>query len=618
MPGSTKQHARAARVALLLAACLVSIGARSQAQVWGSNTGPSGDAFTRMATDPTVPGLVYAWNGAQLRRSTDAGQSWQTPASSGLSNYGRILIDASRGGALFAAVPGQVLRSDDHAESWTLVGTVPSNGGLVGINGSTGVLFAADAPDFSADSLYRSADGGATWSLVQSFPIIYGSQDTASFIQFDPQTPGLGYVVTWFSYVWKTTDDGVTWKPTQTLTPTSGIGGRDTHFPTAFAIDPSDHALYVSTTTYFYRSTNGGRTWAKLSLGGPALAVDPSVSGSLYRGDGFTLWHSVDGGKRWIISALGLTGVPTAIAADQHTAGLVYVATEVSFNDTSSNGVFVQTCGNGHTDPGEVCDDGNTADGDGCSGRCRVERYLAADEQECVNADNVAGAAVAKAELADDLRCFKAGAAGSEPDPQACTAADANHKVERAQAKLAAKDAAVCASVAPPYAHTSPTVAGDAAATEARNLINDLFGSDLDTAQIKTATDAVGAACQKEVLIASQNLLKQYIASFVSCKKKRLAGKLWPTIGATADLEDCWDEPDTKSLSRASDRLNYAEAGACSGVNVTTAFPNGQANPIQGAYYQVRCRACRILNRMDGLNRDCDAFDDGDVGSCAN
>jgi cysteine-rich repeat protein len=286
--------------------------------------------------------------------------------------------------------------------------------------------------------------------------------------------------------------------------------------------------------------------------------------------------------------------------------------------DTSSNGVFVQTCGNGHTDAGELCDDGNTSDGDGCSGRCRVEQYLDADEQKCVNADNVAGAAVAKAELADDLRCFKAGAAGNEPDPQGCAAADANHKVERAQSKLTAKDTALCASVAPPFAHTSPSTASAAAANEARALITDLFGSNFDMAQIKTAVDPVGAACQKEVLIASQNLLKQYVASFLSCKKKRFAGKLWPTIGSAVDLEDCWDEPDTKSLSRASDRLNGAASGVCYPVNVNNAFPNGQANPIQGAYFQVRCRACRMFNRMDGLNRDCDAFDFGSVGSCAN
>jgi cysteine-rich repeat protein len=30
-------------------------------------------------------------------------------------------------------------------------------------------------------------------------------------------------------------------------------------------------------------------------------------------------------------------------------------------------------CGDGHLDEGEECDDGNTADGDGCSATCTYE-----------------------------------------------------------------------------------------------------------------------------------------------------------------------------------------------------------------------------------------------------
>ena len=35
-------------------------------------------------------------------------------------------------------------------------------------------------------------------------------------------------------------------------------------------------------------------------------------------------------------------------------------------------------CGNGVLDPGEACDDGNTASGDGCSATCTIESGLAA------------------------------------------------------------------------------------------------------------------------------------------------------------------------------------------------------------------------------------------------
>jgi len=34
-------------------------------------------------------------------------------------------------------------------------------------------------------------------------------------------------------------------------------------------------------------------------------------------------------------------------------------------------------CGNGTLDAGEQCDDGNTADGDGCSATCQLEGPIA-------------------------------------------------------------------------------------------------------------------------------------------------------------------------------------------------------------------------------------------------
>ncbi|HVM97902.1 MAG TPA: hypothetical protein VMT89_16020 [Candidatus Acidoferrales bacterium] len=581
-------------------------------QVWGRNNGPSGNSFPNLLTDPSAPGTVYGWNDTELRRSIDGGQTWQTPSSSGLGEYGRVVVDPTQSGVLLAVDSGHLFRSTDHGDSWTLVNAnLPL--GLVQFDAAGGFLFAGD----QNGDLFRSTDGGLSWTATQiEMPVVEGLQDTARFVRFDPQTAAVGYVLSYFRFVWRTTDGGLTWTPTQKLSLFGGINGNDIGLPTGFEVDSVNHALYVNTTYYFYRSINGGKKWTKSGSGGISLAIDPHTSSSLYRIDGDGLWRSIDGGKRWVLAQAGLTGVPIAVAFDQIAAAQAYVATQQDYTTTISNGVFVQVCGNGSLDAGESCDDGNFADGDGCSSRCRVEHYLDAGEQKCVDGDNVAGAAVAKAELADDLRCFKAGAAGNEPDPQACTAADANHKVQTAQSKLSAKDTAVCTSVAPSYAYTSPTTAGDAAANEARALITDLFGTNFDTAQIKTAADSVGAACQKEVLIASQNLFKQYITSFVSCKKKRLAGKLWPTIGSAADLEECWDEPDSNSLSRASDRLSNAAAGKCFGVNVNNAFPNGESDPIQRAYFQVRCRACLMFNHMDGLNRNCDAFDGGAAGSC--
>jgi cysteine-rich repeat protein len=39
----------------------------------------------------------------------------------------------------------------------------------------------------------------------------------------------------------------------------------------------------------------------------------------------------------------------------------------------SSTAAVASVCGDGIVDPPETCDDGNVADGDGCSAECRTE-----------------------------------------------------------------------------------------------------------------------------------------------------------------------------------------------------------------------------------------------------
>jgi len=53
-------------------------------------------------------------------------------------------------------------------------------------------------------------------------------------------------------------------------------------------------------------------------------------------------------------------------------AGLVLALGAASCSDDEK---ALPACGDGHLDTGEQCDDGNLAGGDGCSARCRDERY---------------------------------------------------------------------------------------------------------------------------------------------------------------------------------------------------------------------------------------------------
>ncbi|MFP6598953.1 MAG: DUF4215 domain-containing protein, partial [Deltaproteobacteria bacterium] len=54
--------------------------------------------------------------------------------------------------------------------------------------------------------------------------------------------------------------------------------------------------------------------------------------------------------------------------------------------------VQASTCGDGTLESAvEQCDDGNTANGDGCSSYCEIERTQTKAQQKCINALNKAG-----------------------------------------------------------------------------------------------------------------------------------------------------------------------------------------------------------------------------------
>src|SRR5262245_1719038 len=157
-----------------------------------------------IAIDPKNPKVVWVGTGESWTRnsvsigdgiykSTDAGENWSRMGLPESERISKILVDPTNSNVVFAAVPGKlwsdsnergVYRTLDGGKSWTLV--------LKGHNASTGcsmismdpqrpkTLYAGmwdfrrkgwtfrsggDGPDApSGSGLYKTVDGGATWS----------------------------------------------------------------------------------------------------------------------------------------------------------------------------------------------------------------------------------------------------------------------------------------------------------------------------------------------------------------------------------------------------------------------------------------------------------------------
>src|SRR5947199_182719 len=236
-----------------------------------------GGDIIALAIDPLTPTTLYAaTDGGGLFKTTDGGASWN---ATGLTNISvlALAIDPVTPTTLYAAI--NVLSA-----GWYGSPTGPTTGGI-----------------------YKSTNGGATWSLISSFdPTINDGSGGQGFscgpcggvlaLAIDPSisttffavTDGLvlynywGDVVVWTQpgFVMKGTDGGRNWStpgiyPWPDVIDPSPIPGLAIA-PRADPLTPT--TLYVGSTDVF-KSTDGGASFSPTGLTGAAsalsLAIDP-------------------------------------------------------------------------------------------------------------------------------------------------------------------------------------------------------------------------------------------------------------------------------------------------------------------------------------------------------
>ena len=176
------------------------------------------------------------------------------------------------------------------------------------------IVLAGLAPIGSLGTLYRSSDGGNTWSEVPAL-------DGTSVFDIEFASDGSAYLGTQDS-VRKSTDGGLSW-----VTLNLGIGNNDQVFDVA--LDPENSSIMWAgiadaiglQPVNVMRSTDSGATWSNRTppLAAPiscrGIAVDPTHSNTViavFGGDFFggEVWVTTDGGDSWTDRSAGLPGNP--------------------------------------------------------------------------------------------------------------------------------------------------------------------------------------------------------------------------------------------------------------------------------------------------------------------
>ncbi len=348
-------------------------------QNWSYNSG----RVTALAVNPT--NSQEGWLGSAdggLWHSLDGGATW-TPLTDGQPTLaiGAIAVDPSNPSTIYVGtgeangnIDGYwgagLLKSTDDGQTWTLLGATQFSGlGIARIavdpdpNNSSTLLVAAtydgsltnpsQLSTLARMGVWRSTDGGSTWSLVLADPPAT-PYDGGTDVVFDPNQPthafaGLGNVFLQgtgvfnsMAGVYESTDSGAHWTQYTAGIPTGNPVER-----VSLALSPQTTPLYAVLTDA--GSGAGGTTFGNLlnnaiytssdatnwsaitadstmaSDGGEhqwwyesAIAADPTVSTgqTLYVG-GADLWQTTNGGTTWTNYTHAYGGT-TGVHPDQH------------------------------------------------------------------------------------------------------------------------------------------------------------------------------------------------------------------------------------------------------------------------------------------------------------
>lgn len=165
--------------------------------------------------------------------------------------------------------------------------------------------------------IFRSVNGGTSWTTISTFPIGTTSQQ---FTQIEFPSRQIGYVAGNRDTIWKTIDGGVTWS--KLPLPTPGVTPQIT-YTSMYALD--NNTVFLTGNGFprkvVFRTTDGGNTWTDITnniiaLGGGNLnnVLFHDINNGYVIGPGGVMYKTNNAGASWAIDIAPTSSLFNAIA----------------------------------------------------------------------------------------------------------------------------------------------------------------------------------------------------------------------------------------------------------------------------------------------------------------
>jgi photosystem II stability/assembly factor-like uncharacterized protein len=325
-------------LALIAASCAAAAAQPVQVGGW-QTSGPELYQANALATAPGDDGTVYAGSSiyevsqSAIFVSTDAGRDWRVLVETVQGDFfSEILVDPRGSPAIYAGASGggvtNVYRSADGGATWPIVETVsPACSPSLAAGSTAGTVLMS-----CGKRLFRTRDAGSTWETL-SPPFTEPTRLTAA--------AGGGLLAYGTTGIFRGLSDGDSWTQIATAPPAcSGLN--------VLTEDPSNPGVFFAGTGLLgsggfqcggvFRSTNAGATWTPTGLSGVYVTdvlVDPNNPSQVYASAGYLAgilpkggaYASSDAGATW--QTLTLPALGALQLSLSRSGGVLYAATSL-------------------------------------------------------------------------------------------------------------------------------------------------------------------------------------------------------------------------------------------------------------------------------------------------
>ena len=282
---------------------------------------PSNDNTVWVGTGESNPRNDVSY-GDGVYKSTDGGKTWTNVGLRATKYISRILIDPTDPqhvivgalGNVFADSPDRgVYVTFDGGKSWSKTLDVGPRSGIsdMAMNPGTPNVVYAGVWEFqrrpwtfssggSKDGLYRSADGGRTWTRLTGHGLPSGITGRIG-LAVAPSDPNRVYALieSKQGILWRSDDNGATWK----LVSSNTLVDQRPFYFSHIAVDPRNPNHVFTASTELAQSTDGGKTFKAIArnVHGDfhAIWIAPSDSKRVIVGEDGGYALTVNGGDTW-------------------------------------------------------------------------------------------------------------------------------------------------------------------------------------------------------------------------------------------------------------------------------------------------------------------------------